>query len=240
MKFSSLVLRTCTLATIAAALGGCATQSGPTYSIRALNSPQQQAPVYRVTCGGMLSSSNACVAAAQKFCTDKGMTQLHSVDRVREGVALNDPREIDFMCGKPSPKPAAQLPPPQPAQPAPQPQPASRPQVLLQGNAHFATDSAALTVTARRALDQFLGVNGGVEFRRVTVTGFTDSTGSVPHNQRLSEARARSVISYLRIGGLQAQQFIAEGRGAADPVATNSTAEGRAQNRRVEIRLATE
>ncbi|AIO37576.1 ompA family protein [Burkholderia cenocepacia] len=238
MKFSSLVLRSCVLGAIAVALGACATQSGPTYSIRALSSPEQQEPIYRVTCAGMLSSSNACVAAAQKFCTDKGMTQLHSVDRVRDGVALKDPREINFMCGKPSPKPAAHLPPPQPPQPAPQP--ASRPQVLLQGNAHFATDSAALTVTARRALDQFLGVNGGVEFRRVTVTGYTDSTGSVPHNQRLSEARARSVISYLRIGGLQAQQFIAEGRGAADPVATNSTAEGRAQNRRVEIRLATE
>jgi outer membrane protein OmpA-like peptidoglycan-associated protein len=112
--------------------------------------------------------------------------------------------------------------------------------MLLQGNASFATNSATLSPAAKASLDRFLSANQGVSLRRLTVMGYTDSTGSEAHNLKLSQARAESVAQYLRDGGLQAGQFVAQGLGSADPVASNATAEGRAQNRRVEARVLAE
>lgn len=222
-------------------LSACTTQSGPTYTVRAIKAPDQSGPVFRVTCEGLVSSSSSCEAAARKVCAGKPVTPLQAVDRVRRGAAMGDARELTFMCGVP---PQARVEPPV-AQPQPvvQAQPATQPiaqrQVLLQGSANFAFDSAALTPSARQALNRFLDVNREARFRRVTVTGYTDSQGAHAHNVRLSEARARAVATYLRTGGLQAEQFTTVGRGAAEPVASNATAEGRAQNRRVEIELET-
>ena len=51
-------------------------------------------------------------------------------------------------------------------------------------------------------------VNQGVSLHRVTVTGYTDKTGSEAHNLKLSEARASAVVQYLRDGGLHADQFV--------------------------------
>ncbi|MBR8213212.1 MULTISPECIES: OmpA family protein [Burkholderia] len=221
-------------------LSACTTQSGPTYTVRAIKAPDQQAPVFRVTCEGLVSSTKSCEAAAQKFCAGKPVTPLQAVDRVRRGAAMGDPRELTFMCGVPSQAPVQ---PPVAAQPQPveQPQPVAAPiaqrQVLLQGSANFAFDSAVLMPNARQELNRFLDVNRDARFRRVTVTGYTDSQGAHAHNVRLSEARARAVATYLRTGGLRAEHVMTVGKGAAEPVATNSTAEGRAQNRRVEIEL---
>ncbi|MGY6239208.1 OmpA family protein [Burkholderia ambifaria] len=221
-------------------LSACATQSGPTYTVRAIKATDQPGPVFRVTCEGLVSSARSCEAAAQKVCAGKPVTPLQAVDRVRGGAAMGDPRELTFMCGVP---PQASVAPPVVAQPQPvvQPQPAAEPvaqrHVLLQGSANFAFDSAALTPSARQELDRFLDVNREARFRRVTVTGYTDSQGAYAHNVRLSEARARAVATYLRTGGLHAEHFTTVGKGAAEPVASNATAEGRAQNRRVEIEL---
>ncbi|WP_176042357.1 OmpA family protein [Burkholderia stabilis] len=237
------VVRASSLGAFVLSLVACTTQSGPTYDIRAVQLAGQPASTYRVSCDGLLSSTNQCAAAAERFCKGSSFTRLESVDRLRFGAPMKDPREITFMCGKPQPKLQPQpeplaLPQPQPeppAQPVPQPR-----QMLLQGNANFATDSSVLTPAARRTLEQFVSANQASTFRRVTVSGYTDSTGSLAHNQRLSEARARSVATYLRTSGLQAGQFVSEGMGPADPVASNETAEGRAQNRRVEIQVVPE
>ena len=77
------------------------------------------------------------------------------------------------------------------------------------------------------------------EFNRtlVDVTGHTDSTGTQQHNQRLSEARAGSVAEYLIAQGNNPNRFQAIGMGQNDPIASNTTPEGRAQNRRVEIKI---
>jgi len=71
----------------------------------------------------------------------------------------------------------------------------------------------------------------------VDVTGHTDSTGTPQHNQALSERRAGSVAQYLVAQGNSPQRFQVLGMGQNEPIASNSTAEGRAQNRRVEIRI---
>ena len=69
----------------------------------------------------------------------------------------------------------------------------------------------------------------------VTVVGFTDNTGSEQLNQTLSEQRAQSVVNYLESQGIPASRLKAVGMGESDPIARNSTVEGRAQNRRVEM-----
>ncbi|MCW3663749.1 OmpA family protein [Burkholderia cenocepacia] len=234
MTMKSLLLRAASIGAIAMALGACTTQSGVTYDIRAVSIPGKPDNVFRVSCDGLLGSANACARAAEEFCQGKGFTPLEMIDRVYSRAPMKDPREITFLCGKP--QPVVQAAPPAPA-PQPAPQPVPQRQVLLQGDANFALDSAALTPEARSQLDRFVQINSGVEFRRVAITGFTDSTGSNTHNLALSASRARNVMNYLRSNGLKAQSFVSEGLGAADPVASNATAEGRAQNRRVEIRI---
>lgn len=69
----------------------------------------------------------------------------------------------------------------------------------------------------------------------VTVVGYTDNTGSEQLNQNLSEKRAQSVVDYLESQGIPASRLKAVGMGENDPIASNATAEGRAQNRRVEM-----
>jgi outer membrane protein OmpA-like peptidoglycan-associated protein len=72
----------------------------------------------------------------------------------------------------------------------------------------------------------------------VDVNGHTDSTGSMQHNQDLSERRAYSVANYLDSQGIDQRRVSAVGFGPTQPVATNATEAGRAQNRRVEIQIA--
>ncbi|WP_338068875.1 OmpA family protein [Paraburkholderia bryophila] len=168
------------------------------------------------------------------------MTLLESIDRVDATVPKADPRELTFLCGKPAvqqpaPQPAAQPVVKQDVQPV-----APQRQMVLQGDANFATDSSTLSPTAKASLDRFLSANQGIQLRRVIVTGYTDSTASEAHNLELSRARATTVAQYLRDGGLQAEQFYTQGKGSADPVASNATAEGRAQNRRVEASVRVE
>ena len=67
------------------------------------------------------------------------------------------------------------------------------------------------------------------------VRGYTDNTGSLQYNQKLSEARAKAVVDYMVKQGIAPTRLRAKGFGPADPVASNDTPDGRAQNRRVEL-----
>ena len=71
---------------------------------------------------------------------------------------------------------------------------------------------------------------------RVEVAGHTDNVGRRAANQTLSEARARTVRDYLIGSGIAAERVTARGYGMAQPIASNATPEGRAQNRRVELK----
>ncbi|MBB4009039.1 OmpA family protein [Allorhizobium taibaishanense] len=72
----------------------------------------------------------------------------------------------------------------------------------------------------------------------VDVNGHTDSTGSLQHNQDLSQRRAESVLNYLGSQGVDPRRMSAMGFGPSQPIATNATPEGRAQNRRVEVSIS--
>ena len=70
---------------------------------------------------------------------------------------------------------------------------------------------------------------------RIEIAGYTDGTGSAATNLRLSQARAEVVRAYLVSKGVTPTRMVARGYGASNPIAVNTTVEGRAQNRRVEL-----
>ena len=100
----------------------------------------------------------------------------------------------------------------------------------------FATGKADLSQSAKNSPAQFAKVLNENKDCDVAIFGHTDSTGSDAINQPLSVSRANSVNNYLKSCGVSAAQIKSvEGLGSSNPVADNSTAEGRKQNRRVEV-----
>lgn len=114
--------------------------------------------------------------------------------------------------------------------------PPSRPQqrIVLQGIT-FPFDSAEISEADAPLLDvaaEQLAANPDV---RVRVVGHTDSVGADEYNQNLSERRASAVLGYLTKNGVAPTRLEASGAGESQPVASNDTSDGRAQNRRVEL-----
>lgn len=107
----------------------------------------------------------------------------------------------------------------------------------MPGNITFATNSSNISADFYAVLDSVALVINQYEKTYVDVFGHTDSTGAADYNQRLSESRASSVARYLESQRVLAQRIIIQGMGQTSPIASNDTPEGRAQNRRVEIRL---
>ncbi len=102
-------------------------------------------------------------------------------------------------------------------------------------NITFDTNRADVKPQFRPVLDQLAHSIAQYPGTVVRVEGHTDSTGAASYNQTLSENRAESVRSYLIQRGVEANRIDAVGYGFSRPIADNSTAAGRAQNRRVEV-----
>lgn len=102
----------------------------------------------------------------------------------------------------------------------------------------FATDSATLRPEATNDLNNAARIINSLGSVRIVVEGHTDATGSEAYNQQLSQRRADSVKRYLVQRGVSASRLATRGFGESRPQATNTTKEGRRQNRRVELRLA--
>lgn len=102
----------------------------------------------------------------------------------------------------------------------------------------FDFNSATVQPQFRPALDQVAQTLASYQSTFVDVSGHTDSVGSVAINQRLSEQRAQSVADYLSYQGVARQRIATRGFGKSMPIATNDNEAGRAQNRRVEIKLS--
>ena len=101
----------------------------------------------------------------------------------------------------------------------------------------LSTDSASLNPQLRSDLFVLADSLNKYPDSVVTVTGHTDNTGSAGYNQALSERRAQSVAAVLRSGGVSGTRLNVVGAGENQPIATNQTAAGRAQNRRVDITI---
>jgi len=109
--------------------------------------------------------------------------------------------------------------------------------VLNENAIRFDTNKSTLTAAAKANLDKLVAVFNEYPDTDITIYGYTDSTGSADYNLKLSGERATSVKNYLVNKGLAASRFNITGMGIADPIATNDTAEGRSQNRRVEFAI---
>jgi outer membrane protein OmpA-like peptidoglycan-associated protein len=108
--------------------------------------------------------------------------------------------------------------------------------ITLSGQVLFRTNAATLLPIAEQQLRKVAeALNEYDESRKIVVAGHTDSRGSSTYNRRLSLARAESVRAFLVNSGVAPERISASGRGEDEPIADNRTAEGRANNRRVEI-----
>lgn len=110
--------------------------------------------------------------------------------------------------------------------------------VTLASDILFTSGSATLYPGGRDKLRQFAGVLNRYPRTTIQITGNTDSRGGEQSNEELSRRRAQAVADELIADGVSASRITTRGVGATVPIATNDTAEGRAQNRRVEIVVA--
>ncbi len=110
-------------------------------------------------------------------------------------------------------------------------------QVFLKNDILFSTGSSELSAASLQTLSDLNRVLKKYPKNRIVVQGYTDSTGSDAINQKLSTARAKAVYDYLLGSGLKTLSITYVGYGSSNPVASNETAEGRAQNRRVVLSI---
>ncbi|WP_061240970.1 OmpA family protein [Ectopseudomonas composti] len=109
--------------------------------------------------------------------------------------------------------------------------------LIMPGNITFASNSADISSSFYPTLNSLVLVFKEFDKNGVNIVGHTDSTGSQELNQSLSQRRAQSVANYLTANGVPGQRISAYGAGPSQPIASNATDAGRAQNRRVEINL---
>lgn len=109
--------------------------------------------------------------------------------------------------------------------------------LVMPGNITFATNSSDIASTFYTPLNSLATSFKQYNQNNIEVVGYTDSTGSYQNNVALSQRRAQSVVNYLVSQGVDGSRVIARGAGPENPIASNANESGRAQNRRVEIKL---
>ena len=109
--------------------------------------------------------------------------------------------------------------------------------IIYSAEALFDFDKSVLKPEGRRILDELVEKVQGINLEVMVAIGHTDSIGTEAYNQRLSERRANAVKAYLVSKGIESDRVATEGKGELQPVASNKTKAGRAQNRRVEIEV---
>jgi OOP family OmpA-OmpF porin len=139
-----------------------------------------------------------------------------------------------YALGREEPKPPPA--PPPPARPAPPPAPVKE-KIVLRG-VNFDFDKANIRPDAKVILDEAASILGRNPDVAVSVDGYTDSIGTDAYNMKLSQRRADSVKTYLVGKGVSASRLTTHGFGESNPVASNETKDGRAMNRRVELKVA--
>jgi OOP family OmpA-OmpF porin len=136
----------------------------------------------------------------------------------------------------PAPAPAAAPPAPPPPAPAPAPKPAAQ-KVTYAADTFFDFDKYVIKPEGKAKLDDLVAKTKDIALEVIIAVGHTDSVGTPEYNQGLSERRANAVKEYLVSKGVEKNRVYTEGKGEKQPIASNSTAEGRAKNRRTEIEV---
>jgi outer membrane protein OmpA-like peptidoglycan-associated protein len=110
-------------------------------------------------------------------------------------------------------------------------------ELVMPGNVTFPINEYTIRESFLPVLDSVSEVLFKYTDTRIRVTGHTDSTGSADYNYGLSDRRAQSVGNYLASRGIDQNRVITQGVGPDQPIASNDTDAGRAQNRRVELEI---
>jgi len=142
---------------------------------------------------------------------------------------------IQGCDGVPAPAPVVTRTTPPPARTPVAPPTVQR--VVLNADTFFDFDKTTIKPEGRQVLDQVAAQAAQLNLETIIATGHTDSTGPAAYNQGLSERRANAVKAYLVNQGVPTDRVYVEGKGATQPIASNATREGRAQNRRVELEV---
>ena len=109
--------------------------------------------------------------------------------------------------------------------------------LVMPGNITFATNSTLINSSFNNTLNKLASTMVEYDQNTISVMGFTDNVGNANYNQDLSQRRAQAVKNYLVSRGVASNRINTYGYGEADPIASNATEQGRAQNRRVEIKI---
>ena len=104
-------------------------------------------------------------------------------------------------------------------------------------NLNFATGSAVIDAASRVEIDNLAAIMKAYPDLKIQVTGYTYNTGDAANNQQLSQARAVSVKGRLIQQSIVGSRIATEGKGPAEPVASNNTEKGRTENRRIEVTI---
>jgi outer membrane protein OmpA-like peptidoglycan-associated protein len=110
-------------------------------------------------------------------------------------------------------------------------------QRIVLRNIFFETNSSELLADSRTELEKLVQLLEENRQVNIEIGGHTDNVGTEEYNQKLSEARAKSVVDYLIEHGINKDNLSFKGYGETDPVAENNSEQGRAQNRRTEIKI---
>lgn len=215
-------------------LGACTSATGPRFNAYVV-SDNAGAKSYKVECHGLFEGAGVCRDKAQEICGDQKVHVLKGVGPLGHD---DDVRTLVFQCGEPE-QPAAQQPAPAPVAAAAPPAP-----IRLSADAMFAfdrADEASMTPRGRQQLSQLAQGLKEQHARSVSIVGYSDRLGGSDYNQRLSEARAKTVGDYLVAAGIPASDVHTEGRGASDPLVECRQGNRKAliaclaPNRRVEV-----
>ena len=116
-------------------------------------------------------------------------------------------------------------------------QEAKQGQQIVLNKIFFETNKATLNTAASTDLNRLVKYLADNPSARLEIQGHTDNTGSATINKKLSQSRAVSVLNYLTTQGISSARLVAKGYGSSQPIDSNTTVAGRANNRRVEIKI---
>ena len=196
--------------------------------------------------------ANAKVGLGIEYKFSEALAVRGEAERYRMNDAVGNRGDVDLLSlslvyklGRPAARavvPVVAEPMPAPVVQAPVPAAPAAPVVVSEkvtfaSEALFDFDKAVVKPDGRRALDELTAKLEGMETEVMIAVGHTDSIGSHAYNEKLSLRRANAVKAYLVSKGLDPARLYTEGKGETQPIADNTTEEGRAKNRRVTIEV---
>jgi outer membrane protein OmpA-like peptidoglycan-associated protein len=115
--------------------------------------------------------------------------------------------------------------------------PVAKDSKIVLRNVFFDTDKSTLKPMSYTELDKLVEILNNNPKMKIEIGGHTDNVGTKTYNQKLSQSRAEAVVNYLISKNISKDRLDFKGYGMDEPIASNDTADGRAQNRRVEFKI---